>query len=129
MKQLIAIRKAYTAFGLEDALTGTDRMGSGVPDVSYRGENAWRLDEAQKEPYVGIYYHTKDSEDCFVAYNMQECEQEIALPALGKQKAWHLVFSTANGQRETQELSLAIIEEKQRKVMVPPRTIVLLVGR
>ena len=122
VKQLIAIRKAYTAFGVENALTGTDRFSAGVPDISYHGEYAWKLDEAQKEPYVGIYYHSKDNEDCFVAYNMQECEQEMALPTLGKQKAWHIVFTTADGKR-------AIFEENQRSIMVPARTIVLLIGR
>ncbi len=129
VKQLIAIRKSYSAFGTELALTGMDRFGCGVPDISYHGENAWKIEDVQKEPYVGIYYHTKDKEDCFVAYNMQECEQEIALPTLGKQKAWHLVFTTAVGPTDVQELSQAIIEENQRKVTVPARTIVLFVGR
>ena len=129
VKQLIAIRKTYSAFGSEHALTGTDRFGIGVPDISYHGENAWKIDDIQKEPYVGIYYHTKDNEDCFVAYNMQDCEQEMALPALGKQKVWHPVFTTADGLMDTEELSRVIIEEKQRKIMVPARTIVLLVGR
>lgn len=129
VKQLIAIRKAYTAFGSEHALTGTDRLGSGVPDISYHGEHAWKLNEAQKEPHVGIYYHTKDKEDCFVAYNMQECEQEIALPTLRKQKAWQLVFTTADGEIGAQEPLGAMIEDNQRKIMVPARTIVLLIGR
>lgn len=129
VKQLIAIRKSYSAFGTELALTGTDRFGCGVPDISYHGENAWKIEDVQKEPYVGIYYHTKDKEDCFVAYNMQECGQEIALPTLGKQKAWHLVFTTAVGPADVKELSQAIIEENQRKVTVPARTIVLFEGR
>jgi len=129
VKQLIAVRKAYTSFGSEDALSGTDRFGSGVPDISYHGENAWKIDDMQKEPYVGIYYHTKDKEDCFVAYNMQECEQEIALPTLGKHTVWQFVFTTVDEQTGTQGLSAAIIDDSQRKVMVPARTIVLLVGR
>ena len=129
VKQLIVIRKQYVVFGSEAILTGTDRFGSGVPDISYHGENAWKLYEEQKEPYVGIYYHAKDGTDCFVAYNMQDVEQEIALPILGKQKAWHRVFTTVDEQMETQELTGTIIEDNQRKVMVPARTIVLLVGR
>ena len=129
VKQLIAIRKAFTAFGSENALCGVDRFGSGVPDISYHGEHAWKLNEAQKEPYVGIYYHTKDNEACFVAYNMQKCEQEMALPTLGKQKAWHIVFTTADEQGVTQDVTGAIIDDNQRKVKVAARTIVLLTGR
>lgn len=129
VKQLIAIRKSYSAFGTELALTGTDRFGCGVPDISYHGENAWKIEDVQKEPYVGIYYHTKDKEDCFVAYNMQECEREIALPSLGKAKEWHAMFTTADGKIDTKELGGAMFSENQRKVMVSARTIVMLEGR
>ena len=110
-------------------MTGTDKHGCGVPDISYHGENAWKIDETQKEPYLGIYYHAEDGTDCFVAYNMQEREQEMALPTLGKQKAWHIVFTTADGEIGSQETLVAMIEDNQRKIMVPARTIVLLVGR
>lgn len=129
VKQLIEIRKTYSTFGSEYALTGTDRFGFGVPDISYHGENAWKIDDVQKEPYVGVYYHTKDNEDCFVAYNMQNCEQEIALPKLDKHKVWHPVFTTVDVQADTDEFLEAMIEEKQRNIMVPARTIVLLMGR
>ena len=129
VKQLIEIRKTYSAFGSEHALTGTDRFGIGVPDISYHGENAWKIDDVQKEPYVGAYYHTKHNEDYFVTYNMQDIEQEIALPKLGKHKVWHPVFTTVDGQADSEALLKAMIEEKQRKIMVPARTIVLLMGR
>ncbi len=129
VKQLIVVRKTYSAFGSEHALTGTDRFGVGVPDISYHGENAWKIDDVQKEPYVGVYYHTKDNEDCFVAYNMQVIEQEIALPTLGKHKVWHPIFTTADGHIDTEEFLKAMVEEKQRNIMVPARTIVLLIGR
>ena len=129
VKSLIAIRKQYPVFGSKLMLTGTDKHGCGVPDISYHGENAWKIDETQKEPYLGIYYHAEDGTDCFVAYNMQEREQEMALPTLGKQKAWHIVFTTADGEIGSQETLVAMIEDNQRKIMVPARTIVLLVGR
>lgn len=125
VKGLIAIRKKYSVFGSENPLTGTDKCGCGVPDISYHGENAWKIEEAQKEPYVGIYYHAEDGTDCFVAYNMQDSEQEFALPSLGKKKAWYRVFATADEQMQTE----AILEENQRKTIVDGRTIVMLVGR
>lgn len=129
VKCLIAIRKQYPVFASKSILTGTDKYSCGVPDISYHGENAWKIDETQKEPYLGIYYHAKDGTDCFVAYNMQECEQEIALPTLGKQKAWHIVFTTTDRQTCTHELMETTLEDNQRKIMVPARTIVLLIGR
>ena len=67
--------------------------------------------------------------DCFVAYNMQECEQEIALPSLGKKKVWHRSFTTDEGQLHAEEMAGELLEDNQRKIMVPARTIVLVVGR
>lgn len=125
VKQLIAIRKLNSAFGTQQALTGTDRFGCGVPDISYHGEEAWKTEDMQKEPYVGIYYHCEDGTDCFVAYNMQECEQEIALPTPCEHKAWQCVLSTAEEKISTEVL----LEENQRKIVVSARTIVMLEGR
>jgi len=48
---------------------------------------------------------------------------------LGKHTVWQFVFTTVDEQTGTQGLSAAIIDDSQRKVMVPARTIVLLVGR
>ena len=129
VKKLIAIRKQYPVFGSKLILTGTDKHGCGVPDISYHGENAWKIDETQKEPYLGIYYHAEDGTDCFVAYNMQECVQEIALPSLGKKKVWHCSFTTEEGQLHAEEMAGELLEDNQRKIMVPARTIVLLIGR
>lgn len=129
VKSLIALRKQYTVFGTEYSFTGTDRFGCGVPDVSYHGENAWKLDEAQKEPYLGIYYHTEEGTDCFVAYNMQDKEQAIALPPLTKQKVWNLVLTTADEHLQAEDIGKAILEQNQRTTIVPARTIMMLVGR
>ncbi|MBQ4560665.1 MAG: glycogen debranching protein [Tyzzerella sp.] len=129
VKKLIAIRKQYPVFGSKLILTGTDKHGCGVPDISYHGENAWKIDETQKEPYLGIYYHVEDGTDCFVAYNMQECEQEIALPSLGKKKVWYRSFTTEEGQLHAEKMAGKLLEDNQRKIMVPARTIVLLIGR
>ena len=129
VKSLIAIRKQYPMFGSKSILTGTDKHGCGVPDISYHGENAWKIDESQKEPYLGIYYHTEDGKDCFVAYNMQEREQEIALPSLGKKKVWQCVFATADRQLYATEMSGELLEDKQRTITVSARTIVLFIGR
>lgn len=125
VKQLIAIRKQNAAFGLESMLTGTDRFGCGVPDISYHGENAWKFQETQKEPYMGIYYHAEDGTDCFLAYNMQDKKQEFALPSLKKTKEWHRVFSTLDERIQTE----VVIEQNQRMIVAPARTIVMLIGR
>lgn len=129
VKGLIIIRKKYSVFSSNNPLTGTDKFSCGVPDISYHGENAWKIDESQQEPFVGIYYHAEDGTDCFVAYNMQECEQEMALPSLGKKKVWHLVFTTDEGQQHAEEMAGELLEDNQRKVTVSARTIALLVGR
>ena len=110
-------------------MTGADRFHCGVPDISYHSENAWKIDDKQKEPYIGIYYHCEDGTDYFVAYNMQEREQEIAIPPLGKNKEWNPVFTTSDSQTDAEGVSGIMMEKNQRTVVVAARTIVLFIGR
>lgn len=123
VKELITIRKKYPLFRTESILTGTDRLGCGVPDISYHGENAWKFNDLQKEPYLGIYYHCIDGADCFVAYNMQDKTQCFALPILSKEKKWWCVFTT--GDKMTGDISI----EKQGIAELEARSVTVFMGK
>lgn len=126
VKGLIALRKACPALGPEKEMLGIDRTGCGVPDVSYHGEEAWQAPSEVSSRQLGVYYSkTAPLEDeCFVAYNMHWLAHTFAIPALRKGKKWHLAASTGDGIcEEMTEL------EEQRSIDLPPRTIVLLIGR
>ncbi|MEE1314754.1 MAG: alpha-amylase family glycosyl hydrolase [Faecalimonas sp.] len=121
VKSLIALRKHYPILHKEEALLGADRIGCGVPDVSYHGESAWQAPTASQSRQLGVYYHSDADavKDCFIAYNMHEGMKPFALPSLPKGKKWYPVFTTAD------EKTLA----EQKLVCVEGRTIVMFEGR
>ena len=87
VKELIAFRKKHPVFWPEKEMTGMTYSKKGVPDVSYHGENAWRVPLEVSSRQLGVYYSGTDrtgegDEDCFVAYNMHWLEHTFALPAL-----------------------------------------------
>lgn len=125
VKALICLRKTYSVFTPDFEMKGIDCLGCGIPDISYHTEDAWKIDDKQKEPYMGIYYHGEDDTDCFVAYNMQDRHQEFALPSLKNKKEWFCVFTTDDESVRAKEDKA----QNQRKTMVEPRTITMFVGK
>jgi len=126
VKELLAFRKAHPIFHPEKELQGIDRMCCGTPDVSYHGENAWRVPSEIASRQLGIYYcgECAGDDDCFVAYNMHWIPHTFALPALKKGKSWYRVLTTDSGVLEEPELI-----KGQKKVEVDERTIVVFIGK
>lgn len=125
VKALIALRKAYPILRAASPLSGSDKTGCGVPDVSYHGENAWQISERKMNRQLGVYYHDENDTDCFIAYNMYSKEHTFALPTLNKKKQWYQVFSTADAQGKCEEKSV----ENQKEIVVGGRTIVMFFGK
>ncbi len=126
VKGLIALRKNCPVLYPKNEMTGTDVTGCGVPDVSFHGEEAWRVQADRTSRQLGVYYNGADTNGkaCFVAYNMHWLEHELAIPNLPGQKEWCIAASTEKGILESPELL-----KKQRKMKLKPRTIVVLLER
>lgn len=126
VKELIHLRKRYRVFRPEEEMSGMDTVGCGVPDVSYHGESAWRVQSEVSSRQLGIYYCDTSEErtDCFVIYNMHWLAHSFALPALPKGKKWYRAASTDEGVLE----ELTFMKE-QKALEVDARTIVVLVGK
>ena len=126
VKALIAFRKAHECLHRETALEGMDRTACGMPDVSYHGENAWRVKSEVSSRQLGVLYSgvNKQDEACFAAYNMHWLEHSFALPSPGKGKKWYLAADTADGVLEKPELL-----EEQKSIDLKARSISLLVSR
>lgn len=126
VKDLIGLRKNYPVFTPDKELTGLDRTGCGIPDVSYHGESAWQMPTHVSSRQLGVYYSGSvcDGENCFVAYNMHWLEHTFALPSLPKGKNWEVIASTDQGVLKESE---AI--EDQKQVEAPPRTIIVLAAK
>lgn len=126
VKELIKLRKTYPLFSPEEEPLGIDRAGSGIPDVSYHGESAWRVPSEISSRQLGVYYSAAlpESEDCFVVYNMHWLAHSFALPALLRGKSWYLAASTGEGVLEE-----PVLLENQRRIETEARTIMMIVGR
>lgn len=129
VKELIAFRKKHPVFWPEKEMTGMTYSKKGVPDVSYHGENAWRVPLEVSSRQLGVYYSGTDQtgecdEDCFVAYNMHWLEHTFALPALPRGKKWYRIASTQEGILDKAEPL-----DDQKFAEVKERTIMIFSGR
>lgn len=129
VKELIAFRKKHPVFWPEKEMTGMTYSKKGVPDVSYHGENAWRVPLEVSSRQLGVYYSGTDrtgegDEDCFVAYNMHWLEHTFALPALPRGKKWYRIASTRKGILDKAEPL-----DDQKFAEVKERTIMIFSGR
>lgn len=129
VKELIAFRKKHPVFWPEKEMTGMTYSKKGVPDVSYHGENAWRVPLEVSSRQLGVYYSGADQtgendEDCFVAYNMHWLEHTFALPALPRGKKWYRIASTQEGVLDKAEPL-----DDQKFAEVKERTIMIFSGR
>ncbi len=125
VKKIIEIRRTYGVFCPEKEMLGADRIGCGVPDVSYHGESAWRVPSEVSSRQLGVYYSGDacDGKDCYVVYNMHWLAHTFALPALPKEKKWHILAAT-DGIAESDEPV-----KNQKRIEVKARTIVILAGK
>ena len=129
VKELIAFRKKHPVFWPEKEMTGMTYSKKGVPDVSYHGENAWRVPLEVSSRQLGVYYSGTDrtgegDEDCFVAYNMHWLEHTFALPALPRGKKRYRIASTQEGVLDKAEPL-----DDQKFAEVKERTIMIFSGR
>ncbi len=125
VRKAIEIRRKYPVFSPEREMRGMDKTGCGVPDVSYHGESAWRVQSEVPSRQLGVYYSevTGKNPDVYVAYNMHWLDHTFALPALTNGKKWYVIFST-------DDVGASEKPVKNSKFMeVAARTIVALVGR
>ena len=123
VKNLIAYRKAHKVLHRCDELTGTDRQGYGIPDVSYHGDSAWVTPDYVASRVLGVFYSGKDIDDTdiYIAYNMHWEEHDFALPTIKDKKEWHVVLDTSKGCSFTDEIC-----ENSKRIKAAPRSIIIL---
>lgn len=104
-KNLIALRKNHRVMHQKKALTLMDHLSCGCPDLSYHGEDAWRVNMDYPTRHIGVMfcgrYCVKNDreEDClYIAYNMHWESHSFALPKPFKDRRWRLLLDTAKAQ-------------------------------
>jgi isoamylase len=102
VRLLIAFRKANAALRQPEFLTGRDRIGSGYPDISWHGVEAWKPDWSPPSRTLafllcGRHAAATGAPPHFIycAFNMFDQPLDFALPVLPRGMAWHLAIDTA----------------------------------
>lgn len=122
--RLIALRKACMK---QTAKKSEDTMGrSGIPQISYHGEDAWQMPAGRASRQLGVFYHEESTEkDFYIAYNMHWLSHSFALPSLPKGMEWVCIAGTKEGVLGEKEA----VPVKDKKVQLEERTIKVFVGR
>ncbi|MCI8660900.1 MAG: alpha-amylase [Lachnospiraceae bacterium] len=138
VKYVIAFRKAHPVFHGRTQPRMMDYKVCGYPDVSYHGVRAWvpEFDSFRRQLgilYWGEYGRKSDGtgdDSFFVAYNMHWEPHAFALPHLPKGMGWHVAFDTDSGKENGYfEPGKEPQTPSQKQIMVPARTILVLIGK
>ena len=129
VKDAIRLRKSHPILHRPEELTMMDFIAAGYPDLSYHGEEAWRLSVGKTSREAGVMYcgryaktdRRADDDFFYIAYNMHWEEKRLALPKLPAGLVWSVVMDTAReGQPE------ASVGDNGMKVRVEGRSIKIL---
>ncbi len=137
VKEMIAFRGKHPVFHSPTEPKNVDYLACGHPDVSYHGVNAWCPEFESFRRQLGIMYcgeygrradGTPD-DYFFVAYNMHWEPHEFALPKLPKGMKWHIAIRTDEEKDGIYPEGRELLLPEQKKTMIPPRTIVVFIGK
>ena len=99
---LIAFRKRHSILHQPNELKLFDYRSCKMPDVSFHGEEAWKIDQTPASREFAVLYsgeyarqYTKDTEDSvYVIYNMYWEKKSFVLPVQGPKVKWSLLYSS-----------------------------------
>lgn len=126
VRSLIQFRKAHAILHLEDSLSMLDRYGYGYPDLSYHGEEAWKVQPQEYNRHIAMMYCGQneagtEADYIYIAYNMYWEERRFALPSIANHE-WLPVLDTKNNQLTVQ------CEKSTSYIDLPPRCVAILRG-
>jgi len=102
LKNLIEFRKRHCILHQPKELMLFDYMSCKVPDVSFHGKEAFKMDSGPASREFGILYHgayakqyiKKSEVSVYIIYNMNWEKREFALPLKSSVSQWKLLYST-----------------------------------
>lgn len=139
VKDVIAFREEHPVLRQKHEITHMDKLGFGLPDLSYHGARAWFPDHTSESHMIGQMYYGKyapkekgTDDSIYIACNMDWKEQDFALPSLGGHEKWKIKIDTAKAESFYKEAAELPSQEKGstgKKITVAPRSVVVLVGK
>lgn len=133
-KAIIRFRKEHPVIHLPEPMQMCDYNGSGFPDLSYHGEDAWLAGFESSRQAVGLLYGGSyalredgtEDDNVYVAFNFHLTGKRLALPAQKKEKNWYRVIDTSKNGAAALEVSR---EKEKKQVLIGPQSIVVFVGK
>lgn len=125
VKELIRFRKEHAIlYSLEENKTEVSKTG--IPVISYHGEEAWKVQDHIASRQLGVFYHDDKHKEgnIYITYNMHWTSHIYALPKLPKGQKWYLAGSTEEGMLE----KLRALEEI-KEIEIKARTICVFIGK
>ena len=142
VRDAVSMRKAHPVLHQPEELTMLDYLSCGCPDLSYHGQEAWRLQTERYCRTAGVLYCgsyakiSREENDCsfYIACNMYWEEQEFALPSLPDGQRWIRLCDTFEEEKTEEGWNTAGSGKEresadERSTRVPGRSIRILISR
>lgn len=150
VKKLILFRKEHPVLWQENGLPLSDNKGYGLPGISVHGTQAWRADYSNYNRMLGILLNGDYAIDgegetddiIYFIFNMYWESRTFDLPSLPNGRKWYVAITTYDDmfyeipvkknswkKRKRQVKIKKDGMELQRKTVVPPRSVVVFIGR
>lgn len=134
-RRLLDLRRSHPVFRRHEALKQADYRVTGLPDISFHGESAWKVDLENFRRQLGIclngdYAKRPDGspdDSFYIAINMHWESHELSLPKLPSGKSWRKLADTS--------LTVPFADEAEAEplsalsVKLAPRSIAILIGK
>lgn len=135
-KQMIEFRKAHPVLRGVTHFQNKDYVGSGYPDISWHGVNAWNPDWSVQSRSIAFMLCGKHASQgrekdnyVYVAMNMYWQDLRFELPALPAGYKWFRFANTAaESPHDISEIGAELEMPSQRYMMVSARSVVILLG-
>jgi len=136
-QRCIGFRRAHHALRNQRHLVAEDRVGSGYPDISWHGLQAWEPDWANHVRTLAFMLCGRHAPEnggnddyIYVAMNMHWEAHTFELPLLPRRMSWRRFVDTyAAYPDDVQQVDEEPRLSNQRRLPVGPRSVVILVGR
>ncbi len=136
-RHIINFRRNHPVLRNKDHFRNSDYKGTGYPDISFHGTQAWNADWSGSSRVLAIMLdggHAKNGfttdDTVYIAINMHWEALPFELPHLPEGKSWHVSVNTdMPSPYDFHKLNSEPVMENQYSCILGPRSVVILLGK
>ena len=137
VKHLIELRNQFKILHMDEELRGMDYIYCGMPDVSFHGVKAWKINSTFYSRELGVLLcgkYVKDKNgltnpNFYIMYNMFWEPHVFDLPTLPTNETWFQLYDTSKEIQIGKDGFQKELLEDQRQYKLEPRSIAVLIGQ